>query len=311
VGATALLACGACGRIHYGPLDAAPLDAAPLDAASLDAGPRDASPLDGSTDASEPLPAFGASFAAVVEQRPVNTATREFGVSMSPDGLRIVFASYATGPTEPMRANLYLGSRGGPGELFSARTLLTDVSTDMDEGEPTWAAGGAEIYFDRGADSGIRRCTLAGDACTGTASIPNLEAFGGADVAVGETHLVVSRAGDLFEAVRASPLDPWPVPAPIVELAGPEQDGFPSLREDGLEIFWERDAPTIPSIWRAVRPSIDAPFGPAERVSFVGLSGPTGDPDIDATGTTLVFVASPESGGTGEFDIFLARRTPR
>jgi hypothetical protein len=35
----------------------------------------------------------------------------------------------------------------------------------------------------------------------------------------------------------------------------------------------------------------------------------TGDPDIDDSGRTLAFVAFPD-GGTAEFDVYLATRTP-
>jgi len=217
--------------------------------------------------------------------------------------------AYASSAATPTNANLYFGSRAGPADLFSGRTLVIDASSDLIEAEPVWVAGGTEIYFDRGGDSGIRRCVVAGDACTGTASIPNLETFGGADVSVGDTHLVVSRDGDLYEAVRASPADPWPTPSLLTELSGPETDGFPSLRGDGLEIFWERSGALAPSIWRAVRPSLAAPFGAPEPVTFGGFSGATGDPDIDAEGTTMIFVALPDGGGA-EFDIYLARRTP-
>jgi hypothetical protein len=295
--------------------DVAPLDAGLPDAGLLEAGPPDAGLLDAGLpdarlpDAASPPLVLGPVFESVVLQSPVNTDRREFGVAMSPDGLRIVFASYPGSAAEPMNANLYFGSRPGPADLFSGRTLVTDASSDLIEAEPVWALGGTEIYFDRGGDSGIRRCVVAGDACTGTASILNLETFGGADVSVGDTRLVVSRDGDLYEAVRASRADPWPAPTLLVELSGPDVDGFPSLRGDGLEIFWERSGALAPSIWRAVRPSLDAPFGAPEPVTFAGFSGATGDPDIDDSGTLMVFVGLPD-GGTAEFDIYLARRTP-
>lgn len=292
----ALLGTG-CGRELYDP--------------SQDAGPsRDAPPVDVGS-ASSPdaaIPALGAHFDEVVEQAPVNSTGREFGVSMSPDGLRLVLASYATGPGEPMGANLYLGLRASPADLFSGRTLLLEASSDLTEAEPTWAGGGSVLYYDRGNEMGLQRCAVMGDRCTGSEAVPGLEGFGGADVALGDTHLVVSRGGDLYESVRASTAEPWPAPR-LLPLGGAEMDGFPSLREDGLEIFWERNTATRPAIWRATRPSLDAPFGDPELVSFAGLSGPTGDPDISADGRTLAFVASPESGATGEFDVFLARRS--
>lgn len=293
----ALFECS-CGRVGFG---------AGPDTAMRDVGPSvaDAASLDAAV---VPL-AFGPSFDSVVAQTLVNTGVREFGVAMSPDGLQIVFASYGTSAAEPMGSNLYFARRTRLDALFSGRTLVTDASTDQVEAEPVWAVRGTELYFDRGGDSGIRRCVVSGDACTGTVSVPDLETFGGADVSVGERHLVLGRGGDLYEAVRASTTDPWPVPTRIEELASAEVDGFPSLRGDGLEIFWERSGARSPSIWRAVRPRLDAPFGAPEPVTFAGLSGATGDPDIDESGRTLAFVAFPD-GGSAEFDIYLATRTP-
>jgi hypothetical protein len=267
-----------------------------------DTGPLDAGSDAEGVDASAP-PDLGATFRNVVEHRPVNTVTREFGPTLSRDGLTLVFASY--GPS-PAGANLYRAQRGTLSELFSGRLLLGDVSTDENEGEPTFGLDDAELYFDR--RSGVFRCDLEGDRCTGVVPVPSLAPFRGPDLAVGGLHLVLSASGELYECVRASRTDEWPAPTLLTELSGPEDDDVPSLREDGLELFWERNGPLGVRIWRARRPSLSSPFGPPEPVVFEGLGDvPAGDPEITQDGHLLVFVAR-DPAGTGEFDVYTAER---
>jgi hypothetical protein len=89
-------------------------------------------------------------------------------------------------------------------------------------------------------------------------------------------------------------------------------DGYPALRGDGLEIFWESSRQLPQAIYRAERPALDQPFGPPMRVSLGPTvdTGDAGDPDISADGRVLIFVSNASVAIGGEYDVYVVERSP-
>lgn len=279
---------GACGRIGF---DAG----AEADAGSL---------VDGAA-----LPAFGSIFGPLQAQPGTSRGLSEFGPSLSSDTLTLVFAAFAdAGVGEAwVASDLLVATRTSTSAAFVGRVRQAPPSGDASESEPGLGRARATLYY---ADA-IGLYVSTGDAggWSPGVALPGFDGFSGPDVAVGDTRLVASRSDagmrSIYEATRANPDAPWGDPVRLDLGFG--DDGYPSLREDGLELFWERDEAGTAAIYRAQRASLNAPFGAAERVEIGGAGAAgVGDPDISDDGRTLVFW-SLLSGG---LDLYLATRDP-
>jgi len=105
---------------------------------------------------------------------------------------------------------------------------------------------------------------------------------------------------------------------PELSTPAPQGEQRPSIRFDGLEIFFNSnrvgstpDALGAPSrdIWVATRNSVDAPWdapvrlGPAVNTGFADIQ-----PQISADGETLFF-SSDRPGGCGASDLYMSTRT--
>ena len=97
---------------------------------------------------------------------------------------------------------------------------------------------------------------------------------------------------------RAATTDPWSSRVPIVELNLPGVlDGEGCLSENGLALYFGsgRDDPAR-DLYRATRPSLDQPFGPAERIVELNSVGEDSDPWVSADGRTIYFTTSRAGG---------------
>lgn len=97
----------------------------------------------------------------------------------------------------------------------------------------------------------------------------------------------------------------------VVELSSPDNDQRPSVRFDGLEIFFSsnRGSPDgSQNIWVATRQgrglswNPPVPLGPAINTQFFDQQ-----PSISADGKTLIF-SSNRPGGSGGLDLYMATR---
>jgi WD40-like Beta Propeller Repeat len=100
----------------------------------------------------------------------------------------------------------------------------------------------------------------------------------------------------------------WGPATRIPELSSAELEAGPSIRDDGLEIFFFR--PLHPSdVWVATRDSVDAPwstpvnFGPPVNTSVNDFVH-----DLAAHGRTL-FISSNRPGGYGQYDLYMSTRS--
>lgn len=117
---------------------------------------------------------------------------------------------------------------------------------------------------------------------------------------------------DLWVSRRVTASDPWGSPAPIDDLNTGFAEYSPTLSLDGLRIWFTTDRDmTAGRIWRSLRPSRSAPWGPAFPVPE--LANPPGGPardfalGMEAAETLLMF--SSNRRGALAYDIYFATRT--
>lgn len=265
-------------------------------------------------DGTAPLGPFGA-FGTPVEQFGINTPVREFGTTISDDGLEIYWTSFAT-PTAG-GTSIWRSTRNDRQSMFTSATQMGELDTTLDDDEPSLSHDGRTLIYQHFTTRQLVVSTRQSPtSAIWSASVPletvaNLAGFEGADFGPDDLRLVVmnTTSREMYEVTRPTTSSPWGVPVLLPGLGGMTGDGYPAIRSDGLEIFWESTRQPPHAIYHALRPAIDQPFGAPERISF----GPTidgsgaGDPDITADGRTLVFVAIPS---TDEYDVYLAERSP-
>jgi hypothetical protein len=128
-----------------------------------------------------------------------------------------------------------------------------------------------------------------------------------------ELYFTSDRGGnlDLWVSHRATADDPWGPPTAATELDTFFAEYGAAISLDGLRIWFTTDRDGSPGrIWRAVRASRAAPWGPPSAVTEVanvpGASGKDFAPAVDAVETTLVFGSS--RLGSQEYDIYYATR---
>jgi Tol biopolymer transport system component len=117
--------------------------------------------------------------------------------------------------------------------------------------------------------------------------------------------MIYGDGGDLIRATRATTAVPWVFDRVIDELDSPAPDGFPTMTDDGLTIWFESDRNNAKEIITATRPARDQPFSAATRVDELNLAGTeSADPAVSGDGTTMIF----GSDRDGTFDLFISTR---
>ena len=98
-----------------------------------------------------------------------------------------------------------------------------------------------------------------------------------------------------------------------MELSGPGQEQHPSIRFDGLEIFFFSDRPPSQGgvdVWSATRRSVfDAWSTPTNLGPTVNTASAEVQPYISSDGLTLFFQSPRPVGGFGSQDIWMTTRT--
>jgi len=208
----------------------------------------------------------------------INTAATEFVPSFSSDGHRMFFAS---------------DRAGGSGLQDIWQSFRSDVHDDFGWQPPTnlgpalnsTADDNASTYFDNGGHPQL----IFGSGRIGGAArdlfLSNLQADG-----------------------------TWGAATMIAELSGPTTENRPTIRRDGLEIFFYSDRPGglgSTDLWTSTRATVDAPWSPpVDLGETVNSSASEQHPYLSADGRTLVY-ATTRTGGSGAFDLWVTTRPAR
>ena len=214
----------------------------------------------------------------------INTSSRDYVPAFSTDGHWMFFASDRPGGFGPSTgtptSDLYESYRADIHDDFGWQT-----PTNLGPNVNTAASENGNGYFDNGGHPqlyfGSDRIGPAGNA-------------------------------DLYVS-NQQPDGTWGAATPIPELSSTATENRPTLRQDGLEIFFYSARPGGVAgsidLWTSTRASVDAPWSTPFNVGTTVNSSATDlHPYLSADALTLVF-GSARPGGSGATDLWIATRT--
>jgi hypothetical protein len=221
----------------------------------------------------------------------INSTSRDYVPAFSSDGHWMYFASDRPGgfgppPPAVQTADLYQSYRADVHDDFSQTPTNPggwQTPTNLGAGVNTAASENGNGYFDNGGHPqlffGSDRIGPAGSA---DMYVSNLQADGS-----------------------------WGQATLIPELSSPATENRPSLRSDGLEIFfYSSRAGGVggTDLWTATRASVDDVWStPMNLGPTVNTAGTELHPYLSADATTLVFGSS-RPGGSGNTDLWMTTR---
>jgi hypothetical protein len=219
---------------------------------------------------------LGASWGAPVNLgATINTAANEFVPAFTPDGHWMFFASDRAGGFG--LADIYEAYRPDVHDEFGWQTPV-----NLGAGVNSSADDNGVGYFDNGGHPQL----FFGSG-----------RFGGA-------------ARDLFLS-NLQEDGTWGAATLIAELSSPNTENRPTVRQDGLEIFFYSDRPGgvgSTDIWTSTRATVDLPWStPVNLGPTVNSAGADVHPYLSLDATTLIY-SSAGLGGFGGSDLFMITR---
>jgi hypothetical protein len=207
---------------------------------------------------------------------PVNTASADYNVGFSPDGHHMFFNSDR--PDGFGRQDVYQSYRANVQDDFGWQAPLNlgaDINKTGDDGGPSYFenAGHPQLFFNSARD-GLRPDLL----------LSNLQADGA-----------------------------WGPPTRIAELNSVDGEFRPTVRLDGLEIFFYSDRSGGAGgndLWTSTRAAADAPWAAPVNVAGLNTSASDLHPYLSPDARTLFF-ASNRAGGLGGADLYMSTRAAK
>lgn len=253
----------------------------------------------------------------------LNTTGVDGCPSLSPDGLELWFTSNRGGGAP----DIWVARRSSPDAPWGAAVNAgSPINTPAPEACPTMTRGG-RLYFTRLAapdPSGDLYVVRRGPQGWGTPERlgPNVNQAGSIEESAtfyedGDDSVMLfssNRGGRnrIYQSVNGGMAEL--VPGGVNSAAA---DARPTVRKDGLEIFFDSNRGVNPNIdfWTAPRSSTSAEWGQATRLSFSSSEMPGGffqpgfdaRPSISWDGSEMV-MASFRAGGVGAVDLYTTRR---
>lgn len=213
----------------------------------------------------------------------INSTSRDFVPAFSPDGHWMFFASDRPGGFGP--------TTGTPtADIYES--YRSDIHDDFGWQTPT--------------NLGANVNTAAND--NGVGYWTNVDG-GPPELFFGSDRLGPSGNADLYMSVR-QPDGSWGQSTLIPELSTTSTENRPTLRQDGLEIFFYSARPGGAGgtdLWTATRPTVDAAWSTPVNVGpTVNSNGTELHPYLSVDAQTLVFSSS--RGGSGSTDLYMTTR---
>jgi WD40-like Beta Propeller Repeat len=231
----------------------------------------------------------------------VNTASLEWGVEISGDGLRLVFASdQRPGHSD---TDIYLAERADIGDAFGPPVRLNINDDSADDKDPSLTCGATELYYTRGV--GSSSCLYLATrpdaaAATWTEQAQPVRCRGGPYVSRDGKRLYYDIDGEVWMASRAGCGDGFVGDAQVGLSGGT----YCALSGDEQTIYCEVTTSGDAQVWQATRGSLTAGFGAMSPVAELASGSADGDPSLTADGRHLVFASTRE----GSNDIFIVDR---
>ena len=274
----------------------------------------------------------------------INSPSDDLGPGISKDGLSFYFASNRPATGAPGGLDIYLAHRPSPDAPWGAPSNLgPPVNSPFTENAVSLSRDGHWLFFNSNRPGGFGdidiwasyRQDVHDDFAWQTPVNlgPGVNTAGfdaGASYFENEeggAPLLFFGRGVSF-ATQGTTTDIWVAELlpdgtfgnarPVPELNSPQGDQRPSIRFDGLEVFFYSNRPgstvdasgnATTDIWVATRKDVrDAWDAPVNLGSVVNTGAADFNPHISGDGLTLYF-ASSRPGGCGGFDIYMTTRT--
>ena len=253
---------------------------------------------------------------------PVNTSIGESGPALSADGLSLYFFS---------SNDLWVSRRPAPDASWGVPVNLgPTINTAAAEAFPALSTDGHWLFFASNRVGGLGgqdlyqayRPDVHDDLGwqTPTNLGANVNTAGDENAAGyfengGHPQLFFSSGPsspfflDLYLTDR-QPDGTWGVARLISELSTSDAEQRPSLRSDGLEIFFHSSRPGTlggGDLWAATRPSTTAPWSTPVKLASLNTTANDIHANISADGKTLLW-SSQRPGGLGGGDLWMATR---
>jgi hypothetical protein len=249
----------------------------------------------------------------------LTTESIEENPTLTADELEIYFISNRGG-----NADVWFSTRESAEGTFGAPQRLAAASTDAVESSPAISPNGLELFVGQDEQDGglglldiwVLERPRIGAAWSSPVNvlelnsteddIPRPPGFGSTVMPLG------SRRGlegyRTYLARRANPTSPFGEPMLVDELSVAGQstvDGF--LTEDGLTLFYSSaQNANEGDLFYAIRPDVDAPFGPPIPILDLNTDNDERDPWMNPAGTTFYFTSDREGG---DHDLFFCTVT--
>jgi Tol biopolymer transport system component len=240
----------------------------------------------------------------------INTTSEERGPSFSSDELTVYFMSNRGGGQA--RA-IWVATRASTAVPFGAATLIAELDSNADDGEPEIAADDLTLYFSSKRVANRDEIYWATRATVGDPWVDQgaLVINGDASTArvapaLSPNELTLYYIGnlDLQVATRATKSDTFTWVRSLTELNAAQTESSPTISVDGLEIFFEsfRSGPGV--IYRAARISTNDTWSAPVALPELAAGGSSwGGPSVSNNGKTLRYYVN-----LGQVDIYEATR---
>lgn len=278
----------------------------------------------------------------------VNSPFGEFFPTVSKDGLSLYFTSPRNPehPTDPATAkdwDIYVSERASVRDPWgAAQRLGSEINTDANEGAPSLSIDGHRLYFASNRTGGFGGNDIyvarRHDKRDNFGWDPAVNIGGGVNSNANDTNPAIvddDATGGItlyFDSNRLGGLGPFADdgahngndiyasalqsdetfgPAVMIEeLSTPFFDRQPTVRRDGLEIFFSsnRTGSAALDLWVATRANTSQPWStPVNVGSPLNTAGNEAGPALSFDGTTLYFQAVRPNDGS-PFDLFVTTR---
>jgi hypothetical protein len=282
------------------------------------------------TDATAAAPSFTAWSTPVNLGAVVNSTAQEASPALSTDGLSLYFAS--DGPGGFGLRDIWVSQRPTVSAAWGAPSHLgPPINTTFDDFVPAFSSDGHWMFFastrpggfggtdlwqsyrvDVHNDFGWQTPTnLGATVNTGAAENGNgyFDNGGSPQLFFGSDRLGPVGNSDLYVTNRQAD-GSWGPASRIAELSTPSSENRPTLRQDGLEIFFysDRAGSAGSDIWTATRASVGVAWStPVNLGPSVNSSTTDLHPYVSANGEVLFF-ASSRPGSLGSTDLYMTTR---
>jgi hypothetical protein len=293
-GLAILIVASGCGRIAFDPRDDGGGGGGSDDVRLLDA-PADAC-------------AFG-TFANPAVVPNINSPSVEYSMSLTSDGLLIVFQSFR-GPS----GDIFQATRTSTSAQFGAATPIAELNSTSLDGAVSITDDGLEVAFFSGRSGPLdlwhaRRTSTADVFPTPilVLSNPATEVRDAPEISADALEIYYTYGNatrDIHRASRPNIASTFTDNGPVTEINSAQDDALAALSSDGLELIVQSNRGGANRLYRATRATKAAPFGtPQPLPDLDALGAGLSDPELADNGRELYFTLD-----TGSRDIWSARR---